>query len=363
MKHARYLCLTVTALFCLIAGGCKTFSRPAEKTHFVRFFNWSAPRNPQEAQRFADIGVTDVVVNSKKSYELVKKFGMTPYWKCFTPAGPHLQVLLPEENKYQAYISGADLDPKMPRAKRNEILNKRKNEVQHRWGGEMVTSIDVLAKSIPCFLSDDNLVLSRKKIDNILKDAPQDVAGIFLDFFGYTNHNGCYCAKCLAKYRTYLSERKLADTPENKVLFYREKLIGYYDAVINYIKSKKPHYKIVVHIYPDFKADPLYGNRVKAEFCGQTVAWYFQWNQEKIKKYTAVTVNRARDHHSFAQGIPFLGLNTDKTSSLGYKTPADVERELKTILSAGGDTIMICCGRTIIEEGYYEVFKKYCGKR
>jgi hypothetical protein len=274
-----------------------------------------------------------------------------------------MQVMTPEEQKYQAYISGKDLDRKMPRARRAQILHKRKIEKQHRYGGEMVVEIDVLSKNLPCFVSDEGLRLSRKKLDALIDSAPADSAGISLDFIGYANHKGCYCAPCLAKYRNFLAERSLADTPENKVIFYREKIVEYYHGIIDYIKSKRPGYKIVLHIYPDFKADPLYGNRIKAEMVGQTVAWYFKWDLEKIKKYTRFTVNHARDHHAISEGIPFLGLNTDKTSSLGFKTPADVERELQTILDAGGRTLMVCCGMTIIEKGYLEVFKKYCGKK
>ena len=71
----------------------------------------------------------------------------------------------------------------------------------------------------------------------------------------------------------------------------------------------------------------------------------------------------ARDHYAFARGIPFPGLNTDSQSGLGYQTPADVKRELKAILSAEGKALMFCSGSTVIEEGCFEVFKKYCSKK
>ena len=31
-------------------------------------------------------------------------------------------------------------------------------------------------------------------------------------------------------------------------------------------------------------------------------------------------------------------------------------------LDAGGRTLMVCNGHSIIEPGYFEVFRKYCGK-
>ena len=185
---------------------------------------------------------------------------------------------------------------------------------------------------------------------------------MFLDYIGYTNYQGCYCKDCLAKYRKYLIKHKLKDTPENKTAFYREKLVEYYNKVIDYIKSRRPDFKIVVHIYPVFKNDPLYGNRTKADYCGQTVSWYFKWDERKIKKYTAFVLDHARDYYSFAEGIPFIGLSADKTSSLGYKTPEEVEHDLQTVLAAGSRTVMVCDGRVLLQDGYYEVFRKYCGK-
>ena len=360
LRFARHFTAWLFVLV-LFTAGCTTLPRPKER--ITRFFNWNAPGNELQARRYAEAGVTDVLVRNKRQYELAQKYGMTPYWKCFTPAGPHYQVMTPEEEKHYAFIAGLDLDPKLPKAERTKILHQRRKEIQHRYGGEMVTAIDTLSSKIFCFISDENLQFSKEKLDKLLKDAPKGVAGMNIDFAGYMNHNGCYCKSCLEKYRKYLAVNKLADTPENKTRFYREKLVEYCNSVIDCIKSKRPHYKIVIHIYPDFKADPLYGNRIKADFCGQTVAWYFKWDTEKIKRYTRFTVEKARDYHAFAQGIPFLGLSTDPESSLGYKTPADVEREIKAILSAGGETLMICCGHTVIEDGYFEVFKKYCGKK
>ena len=73
-------------------------------------------------------------------------------------------------------------------------------------------------------------------------------------------------------------------------------------------------------------------------------------------------LNHARDYYSFAEGIPFIGINQRKYSSLAHKTPAEVEQELRTILEAGGRTVMVCNGNAILLDGYYEVFRKYCGK-
>ena len=51
---------------------------------------------------------------------------MNPYWKCFYPAGPHRQVISPEEEKLYDYLRGRDLDKNLSRAERKKILEERK---------------------------------------------------------------------------------------------------------------------------------------------------------------------------------------------------------------------------------------------
>ena len=361
---SRILCLAVVSGALALVSGCRTAERPdAVNAKFDRLFCWNFTNDEKEAAEFAGAGVTDVLVTGRKQYDLAVKYGMTPYWKCFTPVGPHPQVMTPEETGHHDYINGKDLDRKMPRRERQKLIHARRREVKHRYGGEPVAKIDTLNnRSVACFISDEGLALTRKKLDRMMKEAPSGNAGMFLDYFGYTNHRGCYCKDCLAKYRKYLADGKLADTPENRTVFYREKLVAYYNGVIDHIKSRHPDYKIVVHVYPDFRDDPLYGNRIKADYCGQTVSWYFKFDEEKIRRYTGFVVDHARDHHPFAEGVPFVGLSTDKNSSLGYKTPAEVEHDLRTILASGGRTVMVCNGRAILEPGYHEVFRKYCGR-
>ena len=354
--------LLLTSLL-IVLSGCRTTKKVVEAPKFDRLFCWNPPNDEESAERFSQAGVTDMVVHSQKQFDMVTARGMRAYWKCFLPDGPYWQVMNEEETKHYNYINGQDLDPKMPAKERWEIKNKRRDEMNHRFGGEMVTEIDTINDTkIKCFISDDDLTLTRKKIDGILKDAPEGACGIFMDYNGYMNHHGCYCVNCTRKYTEYLSEKQLEDTQENRNKFYLNQLVGYYNKVIDYVKSQRPDFKVVIHAYPDFKPYPLLGNRIKADYCGQTVAWYFQWPKDKIQRYTKYVTKHAKDFHKNAEGIPFLGISTNPKSSLGYKAPEDVEREIKQILDAGGRTLMICNGHAIIEPGYFEVFQKFCKK-
>ena len=327
-----------------------------------RVFCWGYPADDKTAARYAAAGVTDIQVRDAREAALAKKYGMTPYFSCFLPAGPHRQVMTPEEEAYTRYINGLDLDPKLARAARMRIVHWRRIKRRHRYGGESETPVDTLRCDLPCFGCDEGLVLTRKMLDELLARAPEGVAGVYLDYLGYTNHNGCYCPGCLEKLRRFLAERGLSDTPENRAVFYRGELVGYCNAVIAYIKLRRPKFKTVIHIYPEFRPEPLYGNRVAADFCGQTVAWYFKWPPEKIRRYTRFVLEHSRDFYPGAEGIPFLGVNTDPNGSLGFKTPEELDRELAVITAAGAETLMVCNGPAMLAPGYFEVFRKYCGR-
>ena len=361
MSHAGK-CLRLLAAAAFFFAAAASAGEPPPP-RFDRVFCWGYPTDETSAQRYAEAGVTDIPVRSRKEFDLAVKYGMTPYTDCFLPVGPHRQVMTPEEEAFSSYINGRDLDPALPRAERSRIIHRRRIEKQHRYGGDSTVDPDTLRCDLPCFISDTDLELTRKRIDELLARAVPGVGGIYLDYIGYTNHRGCYCDGCLAELRSFLAGRGLADTPENRAVFYRDELVRYYNRVIEYIRSRRPDFKIVLHIYPEFRPDPLYGNRVEADFCGQTVAWYFKWPTEKIARHTRYVVEHAKDHHPNAEGIPFLGVNASPNGSLGFKTPAEVEEELRIILAAGGRTLMVCDGPAMIRPGYFEVFRKYCGRK
>ena len=337
----------------------------AEQPRFERLFCWGTPTNEENARKLSEIGVTDILVSNKKQYDLAVKYGMTPYCGVFLPVGPYPQVLTKEENEYSNYMNCKDLDrKKLGHKKFCEILHQRRIEKNYRYGGEPDNGeMSVLCDyTIACFNSDRGYKMSKKKIDSIIDQSISGVKGIYFDYLGYNNHNGCYCKVCQDDYHAYLNAKNLPDTIENKNIFYRDILVKYYNELIDYVKSKRPDFKVMVHIYPYFHPDPLFANRTKSDYCGQTVAWYFSWPLDKVMHYTKVTVDRAKDYYPDAEGIPFVGLNARNDQSLAHKTPERLEKELQTILAAGGRTLQVCNGLHMIKPGYYEVFKKYCTK-
>ena len=354
----------IAAVFAVVCGGCCSFETNANaKKKFTRVFAWGTLRSEADTAKYAAAGVTDIQVFTKESFEWAKKYGITPYCKCFTPVGPHSQVMSPEETAAHNYINGIDLPKKLSRQERSRILDARRKEKNHRFGGNRIDPLDTInVSSMPCFASDKDLVMTKKKIDGLLKKAIPGVKGIYLDYFGYANHRGCYCKECLARYKAYLAKNKLPDTHVNKDIFYRDQLIRYYNQVVAYIKSKRPEFKIVAHFYPDFEPDPWFANRTSVDYAGQTVSWYFPWKPEDISVAVKDILRSDKKYYPHTEAIPFIGASTNSKGALGYKTPETIERELQTILAAGSSTLMVCSGSAIIHPDYVGVFTKYCGR-
>ena len=100
--------LLLTTLIMLFTG-CKTMEKNAsmENMKFERLFSWGPPTNEETAEKYAQAGVTDIIVYSEKQLEMATKHGMRGYWTCFTPEGPHCQVMNEEETRHFNYINGS----------------------------------------------------------------------------------------------------------------------------------------------------------------------------------------------------------------------------------------------------------------
>ncbi len=327
---------------------------------FRRVFCWGTLTDEETAKKYSEIGVTDICVNDRSQLGLALKYGITPYCGVFSPHGKHGQVMSQKEEEHFAYINTHDLEG-MTEAEKKKTRDQRRIEMKHRYGGEPVATLDTLNSiRIPCFVSDTNYERSKSAIDEICSRV-QGVKGIFFDYLGYSNFKGCYCQDCLEAYEKYREQNKLGDSQKTRDVFYRDMLVQYYNDMIDYVKNKRPGFKVVIHVYPTFLPEPLYGNRTKADFCGQTVAWYFPWASEKIARYTRITIGDQNKYFQDVQGVPFVGLNRNP-GSLWVKDAATLEQELQVILEAGGDMLMVCDGNDMIKPEIYPVFKKFCGK-
>ena len=319
-------------------------------------FCWGSVTDEDSARAYAEIGVTDVFASSEKGYAAARKHGLRAYCGFF-PSGCHHQELSPAEKKHYDYLNATDLRKQLPKDAFWRKVDERLQECRCQFGGEPVTSPDMCPELITCFLSDTNCVKSKAQMDRTLKANPQ-AEGIAFDYIGYSNLHSCECADCRARLAAYLRATGLEDTEANRNRFFRAALVDYINTMVDYARGARPGIKVAIHLYPVFFPDPLYGKDLKADYIEETVAWYFQWPDEKISDYARRIL--AAPHLPGSASVPFVGLNASQGGALAYKSPERLEAELGLILAAGGHQLAVCNGGDMVKPGYREAFRKYC---
>lgn len=369
MRKPLGLCLiSILGLLCI--SGCETLGLSEKEepmaeipagAKFTRFFVWGAIRSEEDAKRYKEMGVTDITVNmrDRKAVEFAKKYGL----KIFAGVGPggnHPQRISEREQAYQrALFQRVNRSASMEERKRlAEAGVEHRKELQYQYGAEPVTDLpEVFLEEISCFNSPESLEKSKKSLKALCEN--EEVQGIVFDYVGYVNYRGCYCDECLNQYDIYRKQNRLPDTQVTKDEFYRKGLTDYYNGMIDYIKSLRPEIEVAAHLYPVFLPEPLYGNRLKLDLCGQTVAWYLPWTKEKIAVYTKIVSEKEKKYYPNATGIPFLGFSANNPN-FPEKTPQRLELELREILAAGGRSIMLCSGDQLLQcPDHVKVIKKY----
>jgi hypothetical protein len=129
--------------------------------------------------------------------------------------------------------------------------------------------------------------------------------------------------------------------------------------MVDHIKRINPAWNVMNHVYPVYLPEPLYGNRLKVDFCGQTVAWFFIWPGEKVRRYASVTVGRQNQYFGHVKGVPFVGFG--RSAAFDRKTPVILERELKTILDCGAESLMMhAFAEAADDPEIFAVLAEYC---
>ncbi len=331
---------------------------------FTRLFAFGAACDEETAKKARDIGVTDTSLNPRSTGDVARarRYGFRAYAST-GPCGVHGQVMTPDETALCKRLNGADLPKGMSREERAAAIARIQHDARIQWGGEPRSDApygDVLPEVTPCICGTAAQEAGKKAIDKLC--AFDGIDGVAFDYVGFANFKGCYHTNCLALYRKYLAEHNLPDQESSKTDFYRQQLVDYYNVLIDHLKRQKPEWKVMAHIYPVFAPDPLYGNRLKVDYCGQTASWYFIWPEDKIRSYAKTIVGRQNQYFEGVKGVPFIGFSNDNTI-FDHKSPAEVERELNAILDSGADCLMVHGIRDVVANPEVAaVFKKYCGR-
>jgi len=356
----RFVILTVLVL-------SVTAARAESDLKFKKVYAFTNIGDDAYAAKLAELNVFAASCGTKQktdkeSVARAKRFGIVPYVG-FGAAGSHKQVLSPEESYRQYELAGRFLPADLKGEARDKALKELWRRDHYRIGGEPEEGgFEVMFEGISCFVGPQAREKGATELVKRLKANP-DAKAVCLDYIGYQNYRCCYHPECQHLLKTWLKEKGLENNEKNRNTFFEDEIVAYYAALYDAVKAFDKDIVVYAHLYPVFLPNPLYGNRLKLDVCGQTCAWYFRWPQEKVKKYCETVVKGQHDFWPFAKGAPFVAYGSwvKDTDPAFVKTPEDIDRELRTALEAGAEVLAVHEIRSVINDpAVFAVFRKYC---
>jgi hypothetical protein len=229
--------------------------------------------------------------------------------------------------------------------------------IPYQFGGEPKMKNEVLIQKIICLNNPDARDLFKSVIDEIV--SVPGIEGIAFDGFGYQNFHRCYCDLCQKHLAGFRAKHPEMSQEESAVSFSRETLVESINTLADYARSKGQNIKTSIHIWPVFSPDPLYGNRLDIDYCGQTAAWVTLWPEGKIAAYSRVISGKAKTYHQRQIGLGMIGYY-DLPGKFPVKDANRVDLELRTMFEAGCRSIQVGDARDVLKnKEIAAVFKKY----
>jgi len=323
---------------------------PGAEGQFVQLTGWGGGKPEEIVPQAAEVGFDEIIVwNHDPQYlgrlvALGRKHKIGIYsaihlgdlkdWKKRRPGvNPPLQEMNAEENAALERIRA----------------DKTKGKSGYQYGGEPVHGIEVLEAPLLCFHHPEVRSFFEEQIRDLLR--VPGLRGIAMDYFGYQNYRCCRCPTSLKAFETW--HRQHADLPRDKALdrFSLETLVDFVNSLARYTRSVAAEAKVTCHVYPVFLPEPLYGNRLDVDFCGQTAAWYFDplWSYEKIQSYTRVIRGEEKKYFSRPEGVAMIGVYT-RPALYPVKSPERLTKELQAILDGQGDRVQVCSLNDVLKD-------------
>lgn len=288
---------------------------------------WTLGKTPEaEVVRLARaLGFNAMQARNVKMVEECRRAGVAAFAAVWLGSAPaeFAQVMLPEEE---------------------ERLRARKarpaEESRYQQGGEPVDPGEVSDLKCWCLDRPEALAFGKGQIDRAIE---QGYDGIALDAVGYSNYHACFCPVSRERHAAYRKEHP--ELPETEAVHAcsLERLVGFYADLSAYARERKPGIATTCHVYPHFAPEPLYGNRLDLDTCGQTVSWFFlpHWPLEKVARHSRALVEGEGRYHPKAKAAPFLAIYSLPPQERHRKSAERVRREIRAVKEAGATAIQL----------------------
>ncbi len=273
--------------------------------------------------------------------------GDLPAWRqAFPNAEPPLQVMSPAEQEALAQLAA----------------DKAPGKSGYQFGGEPVRGLEVLETPLLCFHDPRVTKVLQLQAAEIL--SVPGVRGVAFDYFGYQNYRCCHCPQSRQQLAVYQTEHPALAPAAALERFSLETLVEFSNRLAAHAYAVRPDAKVITHVYPVYLPEPLYGNRLDLDVCGQTAAWFFEpfWGLEKIRDYARVIATEANRYHPRPRGAALLGYY-NSPMAFPVKSPARLQAELQAILDSGCTRVQVCSfGDVLKTPEAAAVFRSFFGR-
>ena len=167
--------------------------------------------------------------------------------------------------------------------------------------------------------------------------------GVIFDFVGYRNYRSCECDICLAELEKFHAQHPELNEQEAGEKFYENVLVDLYEVLYRKTKEIAPGLVIANHIHPVYLPNIFYGRRVRADYCGITVSWFFKphWPLEKVRDYAREVISGPYTHDN-AEPMPMIGVYTDREYARDRRSPERLRQDLRIVKAAGAKHVIMC---------------------
>ncbi len=336
------LCLALNALLAIAAGA---------ESRLTRLMGWGGGDPAVIVPAAAEVGFTDIIVWNRDPVYLGKlvehdtKHGLGTYCSIWLGDLKDWRKRYPDQEPPVQQISAEELALVEP-----QQAALKAGQSAYQYGGEPVGGrAEVFNDDLLCFHDPRTVELFKAQFRDIL--SVPGMTGVAFDYFGYRNYRCCRCPRSLALLAEYRQQHPDLTEAAAEQRFSLETLTGVCNELADYARQLKPGCRVTGHVYPVYLPEPLYGNRLNWDTCGQTAAWFFEpfWSYDKIRDYGKVIAEQAKRFFPNQVGAALIGVYV-KPGKYPVKGKERLTQEMRAIREGGVTVCQVCSMNDVLND-------------